>query len=569
MMKVYEAIAQFLISKEVPRIFGLCGGHIQPLWDEIARRGLKLVDVRDEKAAVHMAQAQAELTGKPGVALVTAGPGMTNAVTGIANAFVSRVPVVVLTGSTPRPQRGKGALQEIEQVEIVRAVTRAAQRIDAPESAVKALADAFAIAEGCLNEPGPAFVDFPTDVLRSSIPQADIDLAGFQSRPHSFGTVGTKSARKAADLIWSAKRPVVITGRGAKSAGREIVKMLDRVGCVYLDTAESKGLVPAGHPAFVPSMRARAMTEADLVITIGRSLDYQLAYGSRAVFKNAGFVRIGAFEAEVQKNRRGEAEISGPIRETMGAILKAADDRRPSVDSGWITALRREDRKRRSALENKLQTAPPGRDGGMHPYRLLGAVKKALAPDAVVVADGGDILSFARQVFSEWTYLDSGPFGCLGVGAPYGISAALTFPERQVVVVTGDGAFGFNAMELDTCRRHGARVVFVVANNAAWNIERHDQLLNYQGRLVGVDLEKCDYAALAGSLGVQGVRVTDPEGLPDALKNAFELAPSLLDVSVTRDAPSPDFLSGIAGVPDLQALTKWDEMEAGLSGEKG
>lgn len=543
-------------------VFGLCGGHIQPLWDEIARLGIMIVDVRDEKAAVHMAQAQAELTGKPGVALVTAGPGMTNSVTGIANAFVSRTPVVVITGSPPRPQRGKGALQEVEQVEIVRPVTRYAERIDAPDTSIATLAKAFAAAEGRLEEPGPAFVDFPTDVLRSSIPQTCLNPEDFQPGRHPIGNLDPASVQTTAELIWSAKRPVVITGRGARSAGGELVEMLERLGCVYLDTAESKGLVPAGHCAFMPSMRSRAMMEADLVVTIGRSLDYQLAYGSRAVFKNAKFARIGAFAAEVRNNRRGDAEILGPIRTAIAAILRTAAGWRPGADSDWVSALRSEDRKRRNALEIKLQTAPAGRDGAMHPYRLLGAVKNALGPDAIVVADGGDILSFARQVFSEWHYLDSGPFGCLGVGVPYGISAALTFRERQVVVVSGDGALGFNAMELDTCRRHKARVVFVVANNAAWNIERQDQLLNYQGRLVGVDLENCDYAALARSLGVQGERVSDPETLPDALRKAFETAPFLLDVSVTHDAPSPDFLSGIAGVPDFQALTRWNELEA-------
>jgi len=487
---------------------------------------------------------------------------MTNAVTGIANAFVSRAPVVVISGSTPRPQRGKGALQEVDQVEIVRPVARYAQRVDAPGAAIETLAEAFAAAEGQVDEPGPALVDFPTDVLRLSVPQTSIASGGFQSGQKPIRNLDPASVQTTADLIWSAKRPLVITGRGAKSAGGEIVKMLDRLGCVYLDTAESKGLIPAGHPAFMPSMRARAMTEADLVVTIGRSLDYQLAYGSRAVFKKAKFVRIGVSEVEVRKNRKGDAEVFGPIREALSVILTAAVDRRSCVDSNWIAALRSEDRKRRSALENKLRTAPAGRDGAMHPYRLLGVVKKALGPDAIVVADGGDILSFARQVFSEWAYLDSGPFGCLGVGVPYGISAALTFPERPVVVMSGDGAFGFNAMELDTCRRHNARVVFVVANNAAWNIERHDQLLNYQGRLVGVELESCNYAELACSLGVRGERVTDPETLPDVLRKAFAEAPSLLDVRVTRDAPSPDFLSGIAGVPDLQALTRWHEMEA-------
>jgi acetolactate synthase-1/2/3 large subunit len=270
----------------------------------------------------------------------------------------------------------------------------------------------------------------------------------------------------------------------------------------------------------------------------------------------------------VRKNRRGDVEIVGPVGEVLAAILDMGGRRKPAVDLEWFVTVKREDRKRREAFEKRLGEMPPGKDGAMHPYRLLGEVKKALTADAIVVADGGDILSFARQVFSEWTYLDSGPFGCLGVGTPYGISAALAFPDRRVVVVTGDGAFGFNAMELDTCRRMGAEAVFVIANNAAWNIERQDQLANYEGHLVGVDLDMCDYATLARSLGLYAERVSEPESLPDALAHAFERAPALLDVIVTRDALSPDFLSGIAAVPDLQALHKWDEMEARMSKSK-
>jgi len=569
MTTVCRLIAKILKNKGVSRVYGLCGGHIQPVWDEIADQGITIVDVRDEKAAVHMAQAQAELTGDAGVALVTAGPGMTNAVTGIANASVARAPVVVIAGSPPLPQRGKGALQEVDQVGIVAAITRCARTVLIPGDTAETLEDAFFAARGYFDEPGPAFVDFPTDVLRAAIQSGAADLDCLQAKRPPAGTISPAAVQAAVQLIWSARRPVLVTGRGARGAGREIAALLDALGAVYLDTVESKGLVPGDHPSFMPAMRARAMQEADLIVTLGRSLDYQLAYGSRAVFAAAKFVRIGNSAAEVSKNRPGDAEIFGPVGAALRAVLAASGNRLPQVDSDWTQDLRSEDLKRRNTLEKRMRTAPPGKDGAMHPYRLLGAIRNVLDPDAIVVADGGDILSFARQVFSEWTYLDSGPFGCLGVGLPYGISAALAFPDRQTVVVTGDGACGFNAMELDTCRRHGARVVFVVSNNSGWNIERHDQLVNYQGRLVGVDLSNCDYAALAGSLGVEGERVADPEALPAALAKAFARAPFLLDVVVTRDAPSPDFLAGIAGVPDFQALTRWNDLEAGVLRKDG
>jgi acetolactate synthase-1/2/3 large subunit len=191
-----------------------------------------------------------------------------------------------------------------------------------------------------------------------------------------------------------------------------------------------------------------------------------------------------------------------------------------------------------------------------------------LAPDAVTIADGGDILSFARMGLNASTYLDSGAFGCLGVGVPYGISAALAFPGRQVVVITGDGAFGINAMEIDSAKRHGAKAVFIVANNAAWNIERVDQEINYGGRVVGTTLQYSDYAMMARAFGLHAERVTDPARLGPALREAFAKAPALIDVVITQHALSSDAGKGLGWVPDYQALTAWDDAEQRRRGER-
>ena len=559
MPAVYEVITSYLQARGVQRVYGLCGGHIQPLWDHLARAGIALVDVRHEGAALHMAQAQGELSGSPGVALVTAGPGFTNALTGLANAQVSGAPLLLLTASPPRPQRGRGAMQEIDQLALAAPLSRLARLVDDPLRVVDRLEEAWAAAAGFFSEPGPAVLDFPMDVLRAPLP---VRLAPFAPANPPARASSAQAILQAQVLIWSARRPVVISGRGSRGAGEALAGFLDALGCVYLDTAESKGLIPGDHPAFMPSRRGKAMAEADLIITVGRRLDYQLAYGSPAVFPQAGLVRLGEHPADLRGNRVGQAEVWGPLDQTLAGIMLAAEDREPAVDRAWVEDLRQQDQARRADQERRLLEAPPGADGAMHPYRLLGAVKQALGPEAVVVADGGDILSFSRQVFSENTYLDCGPLGCLGVGLPYGIATALTFPKRPVVVITGDGSLGFHAMELDTCRRLKARVVCVVANNGAWNIERQDQLVNYQGNLVGVDLPDCDYAALARSLGLPAWRVQDPQELPGVLAQAFDQAPALVEVMVTRDAVSPDFLSGLAAVPDRQALAKWDQLEA-------
>jgi acetolactate synthase-1/2/3 large subunit len=200
-------------------------------------------------------------------------------------------------------------------------------------------------------------------------------------------------------------------------------------------------------------------------------------------------------------------------------------------------------------------------DGKMHPRCIFEAIAKTAAPDYVAIADGGDILSFARVGLAARTYLDAGAFGCLGVGVPYAVAAALAFPERQVICVSGDGAFGINAMEIDTAVRHHAKAVFIVANNAAWNIERYDQQENYGGRVIGTTLRHSDYAGMARALGAHGERVEDPAGLEGALRRALDNAPALIDVVVSQQAVSSDAQKGLGFVPDYQPLTAWDEAE--------
>jgi acetolactate synthase-1/2/3 large subunit len=560
-------ISKFMAERGVDRIFSLCGGHILPIWDYAARLGIRIIDVRDERAAVHMAQAHVELTGKPGVAMVTAGPGMTNAVTGIANAYISRVPLLVISGRPPRPQEFMGALQDLPQVEIIKPITRYARTIQHANHVLRELDEAFACAAGQGNEPGPAFIDFPTDLLREQIPVPLVDKDRFTSREVFYPDPPPEAVNRALDILWSARRLVMISGRGARGAARSITKLLDKLGCVYLDTTESRGLVPDDHPASMPAVRGRATQEADVVITLGRSLDFQLGYGSPAVFPDARFVRIGTSAAELRSNRRGDVEIYGSISMVLDAILTRLGQGRLSIDAEWIDDLRSHDRVRRDKLQHQLTQAAPGADGAMHPYRLLGCLKDALNRDAVIIADGGDILSFARIALTGGMYMDCGGFGCLGVGVPFGIAAALAYPDKQVVVVSGDGSFGINAIDLDTARRHDARVVFVVANNYAWNIELNDQIASYDGRIVGTELPSCDYAGLARALGLHAERIEDPAKLPDAFKQALEKAPSLLDVIVTRDAISPDGRSGIPVIPDMQPLVQWDDMERVRSGK--
>lgn len=557
-------IARFLKARGVDRVFALCGGHVMPTWMRLDAEGIRIVDVRDERAAVYMAHAHAELTGGLGVALVTAGPGVTNAMTGIANAHVARAPVLVLSGTPPRAQENRGALQDMVHTAFVAPLTRYARTVREPDLVLQELDEAVARALGQGGEPGPVFLDFPVDTLRAEVSPAVQLAERFAPPPRPKLLPDLDAVRAAVEVLWNAKRPLVISGRGARGAGAALRQLLDRTGALYLDTGESRGLVPDEHPAVVAAMRGAVMQQADVIVTLGRKLDFQLAYGSPAVFGSARFVRIADTAAELRDNRRGAAEILATPAEALAAMLAAADDRAPATDRAWAADTRRQHLARADKLATSMATDAPGTDGLMHPNRLVAALRDALPADAVVVADGGDFLSFARVGLPAATYLDPGPLGCIGVGTPFGVAAALACPGRLVLVATGDGAFGFNAMELDTAVRHRVPVLIAVANNGSWAIEVRDQQETH-GKVVGTRLQFADHAAMARAFGAHGERVERAEDLPAAIARAkaalAEGRPALLDVLVTPEAASSDAKSGLAWVPDLQPLAAWDEAE--------
>jgi acetolactate synthase-1/2/3 large subunit len=561
-MTVAQLIADRLVNQGVRRIFGLCGGHIQPLWDAVACAGIEVVDVRHEAAAVYMAHATADLSGELSVALVTAGPGLTNAVTAISNAFVGRSPVLVISGRAPRPQTGMGAMQDIAQAEIVRPITRLVEQVSERHHVVSRLDKTIAAALGAVTgATGPAYIDFPTDLLVETVHDADVPALAMKPRHAAELSPSGSAVANAADLIRASSRIVVIGGRSVRTATDEVRTFLDSAQALYLDSGESRGAIRDDVPGFVPAVRGRAMNEADLVITLGRRLDFQLGYGSPAVFSpQARFLRIGTAFEELGETRRGDVEVLGSTRAVLTALTQnGASPDAPDVD--WLADMRKSNMERGRKLVTKLQSPELDTDGRMSPNFVIGAVNDLLTDRSVVIADGGDILSFARVGLKPVDYLDCGALGCLGVGVPFAVAAALHRPDEPVVAVIGDGSFGFTALEVDTAVRRGARAVFVVVNNEAWNIERHDQVDRFDGNLIGVDLPGCRYDQLARSLGAHGERVDDPGELADALKRAMDNAPAVVDVIVSRQAKSPDYLSGLAEVPPRQAVGPWNAAE--------
>jgi len=531
-----------------------------PIWMRVDAEGIQIVDVRDERAAVHMAHAHAELTGEIGVALVTAGPGLTNAITGIANAHIARAPVLVLSGVPPRCQENRGSLQDIDHTQLVRSITRYAKTVREPALVLQELDAALDKAFGNGGDPGPAYLDFPTDTLRAEVPSAVQLEEHFRPKMQAVIRPDPDAVSRAVELLWSAKRPLVISGRGVRHAGKPLIDFLGCLGAAYLDTAESRGLVPDHHPSIVNAMRGKVMSQADVVMTIGRRLDFQLAYGSPAVFGSALFLRIADAPSELRDNRRGVVEIMASPAAALEAIMCVADKREPAIDVDWVKLLHAQHEDRTLKYRKTMRSTPADSAGRMHPNRLLAAIQEKIDDDSVLVTDGGDFLSFGRIGLTARKCLDPGSFGCIGVGVPFGIAASLAYRNRKVIVATGDGAFGFNAIEIDTAVRHRAPVVIVIANNGAWQIEVHDQKISFN-RVIGTELRFSDYAAMAKGLGMYAERIESPDDLHSALDRAFANAPALLDVVVSPEAISSDGASGLAQVPDLQALTAWDDAE--------
>ena len=553
-------IAESLKQRGVRRVFGLQGGHIQPIWDFLAQQGVQIVDVRDEGAAVHMAHAHAELTGELGVCLATAGPGVTNCVSGIANAYLARVPVLLIGGCPPRPQANMGPLQDIAHARIMEPVTRYSRTARDAEQALREMDEAIACAMGDSGEAGPSYIEFPTDVLRETVAPDLVLDDWLKPSPRRRLAPDDGTVSDAVDAIRKAKRLLIISGRGARGSNEALVRFLDATGALYLDTQESRGLVPSDHTSIVGAVRAAAMGQADLVVTLGRKLDYQLGFGSPAVFGDARFLRISDTPAELIDNRRGTPEVLASVDLALDAITDALGNDSGAIDEGWVTGLRT---KHKARIEKGAATPAPreGSDGRIHPMAVFEALRDVVDDNYIGIADGGDFLSFARIGLETSTYLDAGVFGCLGVGVPFANAAALAFPDRQVVCVTGDGAYGINAMEIDTAVRHGCKAVYVVSNNAAWNIERFDQESNYGGRVVGTMLRDSDYAAMARALGAHGERVERAEDLPDAIRRALQNAPAVIDVTTSQDAVSSDANKGLGFVPNYQALAAWDDAE--------
>jgi acetolactate synthase-1/2/3 large subunit len=527
----------------VSALFTLSGGHVFPLYDAAVKGGqpLRLVDVRHEQTAVFAAEATARLTRTPGLAAVTAGPGVTNAVSAVTTAWFNGAPVVVLAGRAPDYRWGAGSLQEIDHPPLLAPVTKRAWTEHETVKLAGSVDEAFRIAMS--PHRGPVFLDISLEAIYG---QAEAELADPEPVPVA-PPPDPEDISRIADLIREARRPVLILGTdvwlgGAEDAARRAAEDL-RLPVVA--NGQARGVLPRGHDLLVTRARSAALREADLVVVAGAPLDFRLGYGSFGAAESpARVVHVADAPGGVAGHVPLAASAAGDLTAFFTGLLTQVSGP-GSAEEDWGPRLA-EAVQAAQARDAPLMAsdAEP-----VHPARVYAELLGVLDDDAVVIGDGGDFVSFAGKYIEPARpggWLDPGPFGCLGTGLGYAIAARLARPSAQVVLVLGDGAAGFSLMDADTLVRHRLPVVIVCGNNGAWGLEKHPMRALY-GYDVLADLQPgCRYDEVVRVLGGAGELVTAPADIAPALGRAFAAnVPYLVNVVTDPEIAYPRSTTGV------------------------
>lgn len=525
-------VARALKREGVETIFTLCGGHIMNIYDGCLDEGIRVVDVRHEQAAVMAADGMARVTREPGFAAVTAGPGVMNGVTGIANARAADSPVVVLGGQSEFVRFGQGALQEGPQVPVVAPLTKWAASCYEARLLPDHIHTAFR--EASTPRTGPTFLEVPWDVLFAEADESP--QPGGRSRFDPDTRAAERDVARAAQLLAEAERPVVIAGANVwwgrgEAALRAFADAYQAP--VYLNSL-SRGSLPASHPHFLVHSRSKALAEADVVLDLGTPFDFRLGFGEGL---NADAKLIHAEPAAGLVGRRAaEVALVGSLGETLRLLHGALRGRPMPERAAWLAKLRAHDGKKRAENEELQRTE----GSPMHALRFLKELNDVIDEDTMVVGDGGNIVALAGKVLEvsqPGHWLDPGPYGTLGVGLPFGMAAKLARPAKKVLVLSGDGAFGLNGFEIESCARQDIPVVCVVANDGAWNQIRDPQVMLYgEERSPATALSPDSrYDVVAQALGAHGEHVTEPKEVGAAIERAFaSRKASVLNVPIDR-----------------------------------
>jgi acetolactate synthase-1/2/3 large subunit len=509
-----ELVALALKRAGVSHLFTLNGGHIWPILTGATEHGIRIIDVRHEQSAAFAAEGWAKVTRQVGVAAVTAGPGVTNSATALAQAQSGDSPIFVIGGRAPEARWGMGSLQEMDHVEVVRSLTRKAVTLGSPE-------EAYGLAAECMRtalsrRTGPTFMDVPLDVFfgAADVPEATEHLTPDLGPPPDLDLV-----EHAARLIREAERPAVIAGGSVwwAHAESELKALVETAHLPLSVNGMARGMLPPGHPLFFPRARGPALGEADLILVVGALLDFRLNYGQPPVF--AEDARLVYLDVDgYRKPRPAEVAIYGDLKAALAALIVAV--RGTPERASWLERLREAEAtsRRRDEAMTSSDSSP------VHPARLIAEVDRFCNPEAIIVGDGGDFVSFAGRLIERpepGLWIDPGPFGSLGSGPGYAMAAKLAHPDRQVVLLSGDGAFGFSAMEFDTMVRHKIPVVCVVGNNGIWALEKHP-MLSMLGVSIAADLgNRTRYDRVVEALGGYGEMVDRPDQIKPALERAF------------------------------------------------
>src|SRR4051794_17242455 len=523
-------IARRLKAHGVSRLFTLSGGHLFSIYEGCRDEGIEIVDTRHEATAAFAAEGWAKVTREPGVAALTAGPGVTNGMSAMASAKQNHSPMIVLGGRAPAFRWGQGSLQEIDHVPFVRPVVKLAATAGATLEIPGLVDEAFNVAQRA--HTGPVFVDFPLDIV---FMETDVDEDDEITPPRTEQADGA-AVERALALLGEAERPVIMAGTNLYwGRGEDALRELaERRGIPVFLNGLGRGCLPADHELAFARARKTALEGADVALVIGVPMDFRLGFG-KAFAEDAEVVVIDVAEPEREHPRRVAAELYGDRPSSLQGLLGDGPSAR-----GWVEKLRGVETEKRAAEREQLEDPR----AALHPMRVYGELAQLLDRDAIVVGDGGDFVSFAGRVVDSYApgcWLDPGPFGCLGSGPGYALAAKLAHPDRQVVLLAGDGAFGFSGMEFDPLARHGVNVVGDMGNNGIWALEKHPMEFLYQGWSVAADLRpETRYDQVVEALGGHGELVRSPDELRPALERAFASGkPSLVNVLTDPSVPYP------------------------------
>jgi acetolactate synthase-1/2/3 large subunit len=537
-------VAKALKAEGVDTIFTLCGGHIIDIYDGCVDEGIAVIDVRHEQVAAHAADGYARITGKPGCAVVTAGPGTTDAVTGVANAFRAESPMLLIGGQGALSQHKMGSLQDLPHVDMMTPITKFAANV--PHTARIADMVSMAFREANAGAPGPSFLEIPRDVLDAKVPvsTARIPEAGrYRASTRSVGDPA--DIEKLADLLVHARKPAILLGSQvwttrATDSAIDLVRTLNIPA--YMNGA-GRCTLPPGDPHHFQLSRRYAFDNADVIVIVGTPFDFRMGYGRR-LSANATVVQIDLDYRTVGKNRDIDLGIVGDADLVLSSVAAAASGREDNGAMGrkvWLEELQAvEEKARQKRSEHLLSEDMP-----IHPYRLVSEINDFLTEDSIYIGDGGDVVTFSGQVVqpkSPGHWMDPGPLGTLGVGIPFVLAAKLARPDKEVVALFGDGAFSLTGWDFETLVRYNLPFVGIVGNNSSMNQIRYGQAAKYglERERVGNTLGDVRYDQFAKMLGGYGEEVRDPKDIGPALRRARESGkPSLINVWIDPDVYAP------------------------------